>query len=376
MVQTPPADAVPALTAAAACADGTHTSDQLAQRVRSGRAFRVRRGVYVEPRDWLEAPPWQQYRIAVAATAMASDPVFCRETALLLHDVPLSRVPAGVTIRTVRKGSTGTAGGPSLTGSLSKAKFRQRYRADNPEAPDFHARRLRNVPTRRIYPALRSDASRDDHFDDVRTGSFELPEVPVLPAPQDSLIRGPGTYRVEPLGLTLIDTVSRMRFDDAVVALDWIKAHREVELEPWLTFLSTQKMRRRWQLAWDFARSDSESPGESRSRALIHDLGFKPPSLQVPIQTDKGAYRVDFCWEEARVIGEFDGRVKYFDDRVLNGRDPREVLYAEKQREDALRRAGWIVIRWTWQDLNEPARFAALLRKAGLRLRLGAQPTW
>lgn len=198
----------------------------------------------------------------------------------------------------------------------------------------------------------------------------------MLAAPQDSGVRGPGYYRVEPLGLTLIDTVSRMPFDDAVVALDWIKAHRDVELEPWLTYLSTQKMRRRWQLAWDFARSDSESPGESRSRALIHDLGFKPPSLQVPIQTDNGTYRVDFCWEEAKVIGEFDGRVKYFDDRVLNGRDPRQVLYAEKQREDALRRAGWIIIRWTWQDLNEPARFAALLRKAGLRLRLGAQPTW
>lgn len=336
----------------------------------------MRRGVYVEPSQWLEAPPWQQYRIAVAATAMSSDPLFCRETALLLHDVPLSRIPAGVTARTLRRGGTGTAGGPSLTGPLSKAKFGEQYRAANPQTPELTASKLRNVPTRRLYPALPSDVSRDAHFEGVRSGSFDLPEVQLPAAQQDSSVRGPGYYRVEPLGLTLIDTVSRMPFDDAVVALDWIKGHRDVELEPWLSYLTTQKMRRRWEFAWDFARSESESPGESRSRALIHNLGFKPPSLQVPIQTDSGVYRVDFCWEDAKVIGEFDGRVKYFDDRVLNGRDPREVLYAEKQREDALRRAGWIIIRWTWQDLNEPARFAALLRKAGLRLRVGARLSW
>jgi len=46
---------------------------------------------------------------------------------------------------------------------------------------------------------------------------------------------------------------------------------------------------------------------------------------------------VDFYWRRIRKIGEFDGRVKYTRGQVLGNRDPAEVVWEEKVREDALR---------------------------------------
>jgi very-short-patch-repair endonuclease len=73
--------------------------------------------------------------------------------------------------------------------------------------------------------------------------------------------------------------------------------------------------------------------------------------------------RVDFCWEQARTIGEFDGKIKY--GRVLRGEQSVEdVLYQEKLREDALRDLGWQVARWIWPDLFDAGVIAARLRRA------------
>jgi hypothetical protein len=62
------------------------------------------------------------------------------------------------------------------------------------------------------------------------------------------------------------------------------------------------------------------------------------------------------------VVGEADGRTKY--DVVSSSlADVQEALYAEKLREDALRRAGAGVIRWGADDLRNPWRFADLVRR-------------
>jgi hypothetical protein len=45
------------------------------------------------------------------------------------------------------------------------------------------------------------------------------------------------------------------------------------------------------------------------------------------------------------VLVEFDGRVKY-------DSGDQSVLFDEKRREDALRRAGWIIVRLVWADLS------------------------
>ena len=41
------------------------------------------------------------------------------------------------------------------------------------------------------------------------------------------------------------------------------------------------------------------------------------------------------------------------------------ALCLEKRREDRLRALGYEVVRWTWADLLNPARFIARLKAAG-----------
>jgi very-short-patch-repair endonuclease len=67
-------------------------------------------------------------------------------------------------------------------------------------------------------------------------------------------------------------------------------------------------------------------------------------------------------FEEAKVIVEFDGRVKYSDG---------SALWAEKLRQERLAAQGYEVIRVTWSDiLDRPAEMLRRIRAAiqrGLR---------
>lgn len=98
----------------------------------------------------------------------------------------------------------------------------------------------------------------------------------------------------------------------------------------------------------------SESPLESwaRGHMVMYDVP-SPLIQQVVTGADGVTYRVDFCWPRARVILEVDGLDKY-------GATPAEVRAAKRTelaRQRALEAAGWIVIRWTWDDLaDDPAQ--------------------
>jgi very-short-patch-repair endonuclease len=108
--------------------------------------------------------------------------------------------------------------------------------------------------------------------------------------------------------------------------------------------------------------------GEYRSRVLLRDLGLMPDDLQAAIADDSGRTigRVDFLWTRDRMVGEFDGAVKYRRG-VLGTRDPGDAVFAEKVREDRLRSAGYTVVRWTWADLDRPDELADRIRRAGRR---------
>lgn len=108
----------------------------------------------------------------------------------------------------------------------------------------------------------------------------------------------------------------------------------------------------------ELADPKCDSPGETRTRLLLHDLGFAPRS-QVTICDERDAFvaRVDFL-VEGRVVVEFDGLQKYA------GADGRAALAAEKRREDRLRSLGYVVVRLVWADLTRPAHVADLLRRA------------
>ena len=107
---------------------------------------------------------------------------------------------------------------------------------------------------------------------------------------------------------------------------------------------------------------DSQSVGESRSRYLFWQMGLPRPELQYPIHDRFGTLLAitDFAWPRHHVFGEFDGRMKYGRRLVKENEEPGDVVFAEKRREDAIRRAtGGTVVRFTWADLfagSEPAR--------------------
>ncbi|WP_022873692.1 hypothetical protein [Nesterenkonia alba] len=328
-----------AVTLVRANAEG---SKLLCQQVGRREKLRVRHGIYVETATWQQAPPWARYRMALAAEAMHNpSAIFCRESALLLYGLPLLHVPPVVVARTSAYGRAGLRRAPQLPGG-------------------------QNIPAKYVEPALPPNVTRHQLRQQLRAGEHRIPRME-LPAAVLEEIVGPDHFWVDPLELALVDTVSRMPFAAAVVVLDAALREKTLDVEPWLPYLRSRRGRAHWSSAWDFADPRAESAGESWSRVIIHVRGFPAPQLQSVLCTDEGEFRVDFCWEKPRVIGEFDGRTKYFDDEMLNGRDPREVLYQEKRREDALRRSGWTVVRWGWQELRQPQALLQRLRRAGVQ---------
>jgi hypothetical protein len=103
---------------------------------------------------------------------------------------------------------------------------------------------------------------------------------------------------------------------------------------------------------------------------LFRVAGLPAPELQFEVYDAAGVLvgTTDFAWRRHRLLGEFDGRVKY--GRLLRpGQTPGEVVWEEKLREDALRRTtGFGMERLVWADLDRPRstadRLRAMLRRA------------
>ena len=111
-----------------------------------------------------------------------------------------------------------------------------------------------------------------------------------------------------------------------------------------------------------FADGRAASPLESVSRHVFRAMGLPTPELQVSLAWDEwGNARiiVDFYWPEFGVVGEADGLLKYDDDPAGNS------LRAEKLRQEELEGLGYIVVRWTWDDIwRRPEWVVARLRTA------------
>lgn len=119
----------------------------------------------------------------------------------------------------------------------------------------------------------------------------------------------------------------------------------------------------------ELADGGSESPGETLSRLRLRSAGIPEPELQYAVHGPDGFIgRADFAWKDHRVLGEFDGEVKYRDLAPTDGA-LRAVLLQERQREQQLRDQGWDVIRWGWRDLDDPVCLGARVRAAFARHR-------
>lgn len=102
----------------------------------------------------------------------------------------------------------------------------------------------------------------------------------------------------------------------------------------------------------------SESPGETRSRLVAREMGLRV-TPQVWIDAGRKRFRVDLLDDSLPLIIEFDGALKYDDDR--------RAAFEEKVREDALRSLGYSFARLTWADLMNLERAREIIGR-GLAL--------
>jgi hypothetical protein len=107
------------------------------------------------------------------------------------------------------------------------------------------------------------------------------------------------------------------------------------------------------------------SVAETRTDYLCHTQRLPRPEPQVEVRDEFGELLgiVDFLWREFGVFLEFDGKVKYEKyrkpDETLD-----EYLMREKRREEHICQVtGWVCIRITWADLENPVATARRIRK-------------
>lgn len=327
--------------------------------------LRLRRGVYVPTELWASSHPSQRYRLALAAQSIRTpDAVFCRESSLAVHGLPLLTVPQKVHLRVRSGGSARTKLQTSLTGPVPVAEFIRRARESGLTAAD----RLGPHALKGFDTARHVSAWRGHHVEKQQLA------VPVPGTADDAQFSV--EVKTESLPASCMDSVTRMSFAEGVVVLDAVLAGgptRSPIAPGQLLELAHTEVRSRRAGAWlqkllSFASPRAESPGESLARVRFHELGFAPPQLQLTLRVDGSIYRLDFCWEEAGVVVEFDGWLKYRqEDRSFN-----EVHRAEKIREDAIRSTGRSVFRIYWEDLMESrsTRLVKLLTHAGVPRRL------
>lgn len=167
---------------------------------------------------------------------------------------------------------------------------------------------------------------------------------------------------------TVIDLARTRSFAEGVVVADSALRKRQVtedQLRGMLTDCATWSGIARARRVVDFADPQAESVLESLSRVAIHEQNLPAPRTQVTLgDAGRPRCRVDFLWEDVRVVGEADGLGKYEpDDR----RSTRDIVRAEKYREEWLADAGYEIVRWGWADANNPQRLAQRLRAAFAR---------
>ena len=174
---------------------------------------------------------------------------------------------------------------------------------------------------------------------------------------------------------TVVDLARVLPFAGGVVAMDSaLHGKREggalttrAELLDRCAAVEGKRGAKKARIAAEFSTDLSDSPEESHSRVQIFLAGFPTPELQQTFFDPDGFVAdTDFYWRDFDHAGECDGRDKYRNPAFLRGRSPADVVIAEKNRENRLRRVVRTVSRWEPADLYPPSRMVTILARAGL----------
>jgi very-short-patch-repair endonuclease len=106
----------------------------------------------------------------------------------------------------------------------------------------------------------------------------------------------------------------------------------------------------------------TESDAETLFVQLAREVGLPEPQRQFAVPTTEGVFRLDFAWPTRRLAVEIDGAATHAS-AVALGRD----LRRQNRVLLSLGSAGWMLLRFTWDDLTSPryvGRVAGVLREA------------
>lgn len=191
----------------------------------------------------------------------------------------------------------------------------------------------------------------------------ETPQVPTVTVGRDrSRVRQPGVSRsdlpstdvVERDGVrvttvlrTVLDLARSLPLGQAVAVLDSALRQGRLQLEDVraaLCALPPGRGRSRVARVVRLADPRSGSVLESLLRVLLAEHGLAPPTSQLLVRTRHGGRigRVDFAWPDAMLVVETDGFAFHADRRSYR---------EDRRRGDALVRAGWRVLRFSWEDV-------------------------
>lgn len=173
---------------------------------------------------------------------------------------------------------------------------------------------------------------------------------------------------------TLLDVARVESFERAIVVGDaalrrLVKSQEasvgrcKEELLSRLSVMKSSRGRNRARRVIEFLDAAMESPLESLFRLQLARLGFEVQS-QVQVKLPDGRrYRMDFELTEFGVFLEADGRVKYTNEQMRNGRSVEDVVLEERHRENLVSGAtAKRIIRGRWADAMSPDATARLLR--------------
>jgi hypothetical protein len=179
-------------------------------------------------------------------------------------------------------------------------------------------------------------------------------------------LRAPlGTDDVELLGVVAVTTPPRTALDLAavlpleqgVIVVD-SSLRRGVRLDDLRRIAGCTQRRgiRRAREVLAMADPQSGSVPESQARLLFHQTGLPLPVSQLQLHLGGVDMRVDFGWPEAKVVVEIDGRRWHIESGAFQ---------LDRTRQNALVQAGWLVLRFTVEDIRlRPQYVVAEVRRA------------
>lgn len=309
-----------------------------------GDVLRVAPGVYVDTLHWAGLPVWDRHIVTAAAASGSRPrpPVYTGLTAALLRGLPVARTPAALAVRR----DEGHRGRAQPCRPFASAAAHRRMSTALPGPPVIR-------PTQAHPPAVSDPEWRMAVTSSGQVWGRVLVDAPATVAltlaaclpPADALPPLDGALRASPL---LREEVERAAADT----------------------LPSASTSRRFLRTWDLVEPDSESAGESLSRALMWEAGIARPTVQREHHGPSGEFlgRTDFWWERTGVAGEFDGAGKYDLDLHAGEAERRRSIRREQDREVRLRRHLRDVVHWTWRELASPQTLAAVLVPRGVPL--------